>query len=581
MKSDFLIALTQLAAERRLPREAVLQAIEAALASAFKKDSIAAGHNIAVKLNPQNGEITMFALKEVVEAVEDPRRQMTPAEAKRIKKDAKVGDTIELPEALPQQASRIAAQTAKQVVLQRLREAERELVYAEFNQKVDDIITGTVDTMEGGRILLDLGRAQAVIPPEEQVPTERYRKGQRLKVYVLEVRRSAKGPEIVVSRTHKNLLKRLFELEVPEVYNGVVEIKAIAREAGSRSKVAVSARQDGVDPVGSCIGMRGNRIQNIVNELQAEKIDVVRWDKELSTFISHALSPAEVSHIELDKATKSATVVVPDRQLSLAIGKEGQNVRLAVKLTGCRLDIKGATDWDEIRAKRAEEEEARKAAERAAREADEARRKAEVEAQLASEVKKAAEEAVAAAEAAPVEAESQPEPAVAQQAPAQEPEAPAEVVKAPEPAVAQQAPVQEPEPEKTPALSAEEELAAAAVAESQPAEEEEEEEPQAVETNPLDERIWQLPNLVPEAGRIRFAEEILGDRRGRGGGGKNKERRGRDKGRETFARRGGPPGGGNRPGAPRSGGAPRPGGAGARQGGGGGARRGRGGSDEP
>ena len=549
MKSDFLIALTQLAAERHLPREAVLQAIEAALASAFKKESVAAGHNIAVKLNPQSGEITMFALKSVVEDVQDPRSELTLAQACKIKKDAAVGDTIELPEALPQQASRIAAQTAKQVVLQRLREAERELVYAEFEKRVDDLVSGAVDTMEAGRIILDLGRAQAVIPPEEQVPTERYRKGQRLKVYVLEVRRTPRGPEIIVSRTHRNLLKRLFELEVPEVYNGVVEIKAIAREGGSRSKVAVAARQDGVDPVGSCIGMRGNRIQNIVNELQGEKIDVVRWDKELSRFIGHALSPAEVTQTELDKASKSAIVVVPDRQLSLAIGKEGQNVRLAAKLTGWRLDIKGVTEWEALRAKRQAEEEARRIAEREA---------------VVGVAQKAPELAVEAPPA-PEAPKEQPVPAVAQavaQAPAPKP-AP---VEAPAPA---------PEPEKAPALSAEEELAALAVAEAQAAEAEEKEEPAEEEPVVLDEKIWQIPSLNPELGRIRFAEEILGDRRSRG---KSPDKGGRKDKRESGARRG--PGGARGPSGARGPGARGPAGGargpGAARGPATGARQGRG-----
>ena len=221
------------------------------------------------------------------------------------------------------------------------------MVYEEFAKRVDDIISGVVGQVEVGRgIVVELDRAEAILPPEEQVMTERYRRGQRLKVYATEVTRSARGPEIVVSRTHKNLLKRLFELEVPEVYNGIVDIRSIAREAGSRSKVAVIALQDGVDPIGSCIGMRGNRIQNIVNELQGEKIDVVRWDRDLKRFISNALSPAEVVQVVADEEDHSAVVVVPERQLSLAIGKEGQNARLAAKLTGWHLDIKSMSEWE-------------------------------------------------------------------------------------------------------------------------------------------------------------------------------------------------------------------------------------------
>lgn len=356
MKSDFIIALTQLAAERHLPKEQVLQAIEVALVSAFKKDSPATGQNITVKLNPNSGDVSVFALKTVVEEIEDPEREITLTDAQAIQKEAIIGSEIALPEPLPHNASRIAAQTAKQVVLQRLREAERELLYEEFVQHKDDIISGIIEQVDGHRtVQIDLGRAQAIMPSEEQVHTERYRKGQRLKVFVVDVRSSPKGPEILVSRSHKNLLKRLFEIEVPEVYNGVVEIKAIARDAGFRSKVAVNSTQEGIDPVGSCIGVRGNRIQSIVNELQGEKIDVVPWDSDPKEFIAKALSPSEVIHVELDSDEQTAVVAVPDRQLSLAIGREGQNARLAARLAGWRLDIKGLSEWETSReAKQAE-----------------------------------------------------------------------------------------------------------------------------------------------------------------------------------------------------------------------------------
>jgi len=316
VKSDFLIALTQLAAERHLPREQVLSAIEVALASAFKKDNPASGQNISVKLNPNTGDVNVYALKMVVDTVEDSDKEITVKDAQNIRKGAELGEEVASEEPLPHNASRIAAQTAKQVVLQRLREAERELLFQEFLQHEEDIVSGVIEVSEQGRaITLDLGRAQAVLPYEEQVPTERYRKGQRAKVYVLSVRSAAKGPEIVVSRSHKNMLKRLFEIEVPEVYNGVVEIKAIAREAGFRSKVAVSATQQGIDPVGSCIGVRGNRIQSIVNELQGEKIDIVSWDQDPKVFIGKALSPSEVVAVELFPSDMTAIVVVPDRQL--------------------------------------------------------------------------------------------------------------------------------------------------------------------------------------------------------------------------------------------------------------------------
>ncbi|MBM3944818.1 MAG: transcription termination/antitermination protein NusA [SAR202 cluster bacterium] len=343
MKSDFLIALTQLAAERNLPREIVLSAIEAALVSAYRKDTLATGQNISVKLDPGSGEVLVYLLKTVVEKVEDPQLEISLKDAKKIKADAAVGDSVPTGE-LPHSAGRIAAQTAKQVVLQRLREAERELVYEEYTDKEGEVFTVTIQRMEPKQIIVELGRAEAILPISEQVYAERYRVGQKVKVLLQSIQKSTKGPELIVSRADKLLLKRLFEMEVPEIFNGAVEIKAIAREPGARSKVAVWAKQEGVDPVGSCVGLRGIRIQNIVNELHGEKIDVVAWDKELPIFIAHALSPAQVLRVDLNSDTGTATAVVPDRQLSLAIGKEGQNARLAAKLTGWKVDIKSDVD---------------------------------------------------------------------------------------------------------------------------------------------------------------------------------------------------------------------------------------------
>jgi len=342
IKSEFMLALTQLAAEKNLPREVVLEAVEAALASAFKKDEFAADRNISVKLNANTGEVTVFAEKTVVEQVTDPRHELSLEEAKKIKKGIKLGETLEV-EATPKNAGRIAAQTAKQVVLQRLREVERELVFEEFSDRENEIVTGVVQRIEPRQIILDLGRTEGILPTQEQVRTEHYRVGQRLKVYLMEVHRTSKGPQVLVSRTHRNLLRRLIELEVPEIHSGAVELKAIAREAGFRSKIAVEAHQPGVDPVGSCVGLRGIRIQNIVNELNGEKIDIVEWHDDPTNFIAHALSPAQVVSVEVDEAERTATVVVPDRHLSLAIGKEGQNARLAAKLTGWRIDIKSAS----------------------------------------------------------------------------------------------------------------------------------------------------------------------------------------------------------------------------------------------
>jgi len=342
MKSDFVLAITQLAAEKNLPREIVLEAVEAALASAFRKNNFAANQNISVKIDPNTGTITVRAQKEVAETVSDSRVQVSLEEARRIKPDIEIGDVIDV-EATPRDSGRIAAQTAKQVVLQRLREAERELVFEEFSDRESDIITGIVRRIEPRHIVIDLGRTEAILPNSEQVHMEHYRVGQRLKAYLMEVYRTSKGPQVVVSRTHKNLLRRLLELEVPEVHSGVVEPKAIAREAGYRSKIAVAARQPGVDPVGCCVGLRGIRIQNLVNELNGEKIDVVEWHADPKIFIANALSPAQVTSVVVDEEEKIATVVVPDRILSLAIGKEGQNARLAAKLTGWRIDIKSAS----------------------------------------------------------------------------------------------------------------------------------------------------------------------------------------------------------------------------------------------
>ena len=342
MKSDFLLAITQLSAEKNLPKEIVLKAVETALVSAYKKDSFAANQNISVKIDPNTGRVKVWAEKAIVEQPSDTRYEISLDEARKVKSDVQIDQTIEV-EATPRDAGRIAAQTAKQVILQRLNEAEHSAIFEEYIDKEGDIITALIQRVEPRQIFVDLGRTEAILPTPEQVRNERYRVGQRLKVYLLEVAQTNKGPRVIVSRSHPNLVRRLFELEVPEVFNGIVEIKAIAREAGYRSKVAVAARQDGIDPVGCCVGLRGIRIQNIVNELNGEKLDVVKWSPDVSAFITSALSPAQVLKVELDEANGIATVIVPDKQLSLAIGKEGQNARLAAKLSGWRIDIKSAS----------------------------------------------------------------------------------------------------------------------------------------------------------------------------------------------------------------------------------------------
>lgn len=341
MKNEFVTAITQLSAEKNLSREVVFEAVEAALASAYKKD-MNTNANVSVKIDRDSGGIRVFTHKTIVEEVANPRDEVSLTEARSRQPDAEVGETLPF-ETSSANAGRIAAQTAKQVVLQRLREAEREVVYEEYHSKEGDILSGTVQRIEPRQAIIDLGKTEAVLPSAEQARNEHLRAGQRIRVFVLEVQKAAKGPQIFVSRAHKNLIRRLFELEVPEIHRGTVEIKSIAREAGSRSKVAVWSRQDGLDPVGACVGMRGIRIQNVVNELNGERIDVVLWDPDPARFVAHALSPARVVSVRVDTASNTATVTVPDQQLSLAIGKEGQNARLAAKLTGWRIDIKSET----------------------------------------------------------------------------------------------------------------------------------------------------------------------------------------------------------------------------------------------
>jgi N utilization substance protein A len=344
MKSDFYTAISQIAAERGIPKEAIIDVMEKALITAYRRTL---GNNpppldVSVKLDPQTGMARVFAEKQVVDEVFDDRFEIEYERARRIQPDVQMGDTISV-ESTPNDFGRIAAQTAKQVVLQGIKEVEREYIYGEYMDREGELVTATVQRTAKGNIILEMGKAEAILPPKEQVDSDRYYHGQRIKVYLVEIRREERGPRLIASRTHKNLILRLFEMEVPEIFNGTVEIKSIAREPGLRTKVAVAARQEGIDPVGSCVGMRGIRIQNIVNELNGEKIDVVQWSPDPREFIANALSPAQVVEVHLDEIEHSALVIVPDKQLSLAIGKEGQNVRLAAKLTGWRIDIKSAT----------------------------------------------------------------------------------------------------------------------------------------------------------------------------------------------------------------------------------------------
>ncbi len=344
MKNDFMVAINQVCHERQLPVEIVLEAVEVALVSAYKRNY--GGNSISAKIDQDTGELSIFAEKEVVEEVLDPKNEISLEEARQIDPDVDYGDVVQV-ESTPANFGRIAAQTTKQVILQRIREAERDALYRSYAEREGEIVHGTVQKVDQHQVTLSLGKVEAYLPRSEQIPTERYSEGQRLRAYVSQVNKTPRGPQIIVSRTHRNFLRRLLEVEVPEIYNGTVEVKAIAREAGYRSKVAVAALQEGVDPVGSCVGMRGVRIQSIVNELNGEKIDVAEWSPLMTKFIANALSPAKVLNvILLDAITgdKTAMVVVPDKQLSLAIGKEGQNARLAAKLTGWRIDIKSAME---------------------------------------------------------------------------------------------------------------------------------------------------------------------------------------------------------------------------------------------
>jgi len=358
MKSEFLLAFNQICSERNLSKEVVLEALQTALVSAYRRNiNASSAQNIVAEVDTNTGAARIFVEKEVVELAQDERTEVDLEKAQKIVPGSKLGDMVMI-ESTPEDFGRIAAQTAKQVILQRIREAERDALYTNFSEREGEIINGTVQSVTGQGVTLNLGRTEALLPKNQQVPGERYSVHQRLRAYVLEVRKTSRGPQIIVSRNHKNMLRRLLELEVPEIYNGTVEIKSIAREAGARSKVAVAARQPGVDPVGSCVGMKGVRIQSIVSELGGEKIDVIEWNSDVSLYIQKALSPARVLTVHPDEDPlegKTALVIVPDDQLSLAIGREGQNARLAAKLTGWRIDIKSAAEAAAEAVRRAKE----------------------------------------------------------------------------------------------------------------------------------------------------------------------------------------------------------------------------------
>lgn len=348
MNLELIGALTELEKERGISKELLLDAIETAIVSAYKKNyGASSSSSVRVEFNQHTGDIRVYSRRVVVDEVEDETVEISLEEARELDVNYELGDVVER-EVTPADFGRIAAQTAKQVVIQKIREAERSIVYDIYSNREGDVVLGTVQRADQRQALVDLGDVEAVLPASEMIPGEVYRPHMKLRFYINEVRQTSKGPQIFLSRTHPGLLRALFELEVPEIQSGEVEIKSVAREAGNRSKVAVYSRDPDVDPVGACVGARGNRVQAVVAELGNERIDIVQWERDLSEFVKNALSPAKVLYVVTDEDEKVAHTVVPDDQLSLAIGKEGQNARLAARLTGWRIDIKSETQADEL-----------------------------------------------------------------------------------------------------------------------------------------------------------------------------------------------------------------------------------------
>lgn len=346
MQSQFIAAINQLCDEKNLPREVVIDTIKAALRAAYRKDYGNRDQNVDVDMDEKSGTITVFLLKNVVAKVENPDQELTVAEAKKIKTDPQVGDVIKI-DVTPVGYGRIAAQSAKQVIIQRLQEAERELMYQTFKDRENELLNALVHRVERNQVYVDLDKVTTVLPPEQQIPGERYFGGQRIKIYLDKVVKTTKGPQLLISRTHPNLVRKLLELEIPEIKAGLVEVKSIARLPGVRCKIAVSSNDPKVDPIGSCVGQKGVRVQNVTEELNGERIDVIGWDAQQEKFIRAALSPAKIAHIILNQDVKRASVYVNTDQRPLAIGKQGQNVRLASQLTGYEIDILDVKDMPE------------------------------------------------------------------------------------------------------------------------------------------------------------------------------------------------------------------------------------------
>ena len=356
---EMLLAMEELEKENGMEPGSLMEAIETALVTAYKRDFDSTADNAKVVVDKETGDYHVFVEKEVVKDVEDGNTQISLEDAKKINKSLEVGDTAQI-EIMPKNFGRIAAGTAKQVIIQKIREASREYLYNEFSDRKGEIVSGLIQKADGGIVVVDLGRLEGVMPLKEQVPTEKYHVNDKIRAYVLDVEKGAKGaPQVIISRAHADFVRKLFELEIPEIYECVIEIKSVSRDAGSRSKVAVYSPNENIDPVGSCVGQKGIRIQNIINELGGEKIDVIEWNEDPAIFISAALLPAQVLAVDIKEEEKFAQVIVPDDQLSLAIGKSGQNARLAAKLTNWKIDIKSESQFRQIlaEAQAAEENE--------------------------------------------------------------------------------------------------------------------------------------------------------------------------------------------------------------------------------
>ena len=347
---QLIVAIQELEKEKGIKKDYLLDSIESALLTAYKRN-YNSQENVKVVVDRETGASHLYSVKEVVEHAENPILQISLEEARKIDKEAQIGSTVDV-ELGPKNFGRIAAQTAKQVIIQKLREAEREIIYSEYSERKGEIVSGIIQKADQNIVVMDLGKVEGVMPAKEQIPTEKYHVNDKIKGYILDVEKGAKGvPQVIISRACPEFVKKLFEFEIPEIYEGVIEIKAVSRDAGSRSKVAVYSPNENIDPVGSCVGQKGVRIQNIINELNGEKIDVIEWNADLSIYISSALLPAQVMAVDIDEENRIAQVIVPDDQLSLAIGKSGQNARLAAKLTGLsdwRIDIKSETQFRNI-----------------------------------------------------------------------------------------------------------------------------------------------------------------------------------------------------------------------------------------